>query len=399
MRILVGWDNPAEAETIELCLHVDESSAAVLTESDRFETVAAEGGWDVVLMALNFPNEDDAFALFQRIRTLLPNTPVVGAWHQGEIVKLARFIRNGLQSHITRDQQGEFVFLLTAMLEAAHAAAIAERSRVLAERLREEVDSVRRLQESVIPRNLPVPAGYQVAARYEPSQINVVGSRPVVMAGGDYYDVFALNETTMVLLVGDASGHGVKACMSIMTMHTLIRLIREQRYPETVQFVSAVNRQLCENDIVRDDGGFITLLYCTLDSTSHCLQWTAAGHPMPLLQNLETNEIVQLGSEEEGGLPLGIDEDWTYEMCAVSIPDNSRVLLYSDGLEEAFPEGGSEDDQFGVAGIMASLRSSAELSVGEALETLFADSAGATAGAGRHDDTSVVLLERKSSSQ
>ncbi len=44
----------------------------------------------------------------------------------------------------------------------------------------------------------------------------------MTLAGGDYYDAFAHGDN-IVVLVGDASGHGMKACMSIMTMHTLIR--------------------------------------------------------------------------------------------------------------------------------------------------------------------------------
>src|SRR5262245_28833822 len=256
MRILVGWDNPSESETIDLILNVEESSAAIFTEGPAFEAAVADANWDVVLLATNFPNEDDSLGVYKKIQDSIPNVPVVGAWRQGEFTNLARFISHGLHSHLMRDSEGDYIFLLPSMMEAAMAAAIAQKSRMLAERLREEVDSVRRLQESVIPRDLPAPDGYEVVARYEPSQIRIVGDSPVIMAGGDYYDVFNLDSDKLILLVGDASGHGVKACMSIMTMHTLIRMIRDQRYPNTVDFVSEVNRRLCGSDIVQDEGGF-----------------------------------------------------------------------------------------------------------------------------------------------
>jgi serine phosphatase RsbU (regulator of sigma subunit) len=281
------------------------------------------------------------------------------------------------------------------MMQAAQAAVIAQRTRLLAERLTEEVDSVRRLQESVIPKDLPAPVGYHVVGRYEPSQIRVSGANPVIMAGGDYYDVFNLDNTKLILLVGDASGHGVKACMSIMTMHTFIRMIRDQRYPNTADFVCEVNRRLCSSDIVQDEGGFITLLYCTLDLTNHRLNWTAAGAPMPILQDLATNECRLLGGEEEGGLPLAIDEDWLYEQTSHEIPENSRLLIFTDGLDEAFPSDGDQThDQFGIAGIIGSLKASRDLPLDQALQKLFDDSNAATRGSGRHDDTSVVLLER-----
>lgn len=396
MRVLVGWDNPSEGETIGLILNVEETTAEVTSDPARFEALASESDWDVVVMATNFPDEENALTLFKKVQDALPNIPIVGAWKQGEFTNLAKFISSGLHSHLMRDSEGDFIFLLPSMMEAAQAAVIAQRSRMLAERLREEVDSVRRLQESVIPKDLPAPEGYEVVARYEPSQIRIVGDNPVIMAGGDYYDVFNLGSDKLILLVGDASGHGVKACMSIMTMHTLIRMIRDQRYPNTVEFVSEVNRRLCSSDIVQDEGGFITLLYSSLDLTNHRLTWTSAGQPMPLLQDLTTNEVKQLGSEEQGGLPLAIDEDWVYEEVSVQIPQNSRLLIYTDGLDEAFPaEGDQQHDQFGVTGIINSLKSSRNLPLEQALSKLFDDSHAATRGSGRHDDTSVVLLERK----
>ncbi|MFO0818263.1 MAG: PP2C family protein-serine/threonine phosphatase [Pirellulales bacterium] len=394
MRILVGWDDLGEAETISLVLNVDENSAEVFTEPTAFTKALHKGGWDTILLALNFPNDDDAFDFFQKTRRSLPEAPVLGAWKSGEIVQLAKFISHGLRMNIPRDANGEYLFLLLYLIESAYTAVQSERSRYLADRLREEVDSVRRLQESVIPHNLPSPPGYRVAARYEPSQIRVVGDVPVVMAGGDYYDVFTLDEGGLVLLVGDASGHGVKACMSIMTMHTLMRMIRDRKYPNAVDFVTEVNRRLSDNDIVRDQGGFITLLYCMLDTNQHRIQWSSAGHPMPMLQNLATNEVTILGTEDAAGLPLGIDGDWTYELCNYEVPANHRLLLYTDGLDEAFPEGGDEDEQFGQAGIIKCLQESIHLTVEQALEKLFHDSHAATRGAGRADDTTIVLLER-----
>src|SRR5204863_413226 len=81
-----------------------------------------------------------------------------------------------------------------------------------------------------IPRGLEPPPGYRAVARYEPAQVTSMGGQPVIMAGGDYYDLFKANDHTLVALVGDASGHGLKACMSIMTMHTLVRMLGAARF-------------------------------------------------------------------------------------------------------------------------------------------------------------------------
>ncbi len=396
MRILVGWDDIAEAELIDTFLNVDENTAQVFTDAEGLTQAATNDIFDAVLMDLTFPSETVAFEMFEVIRRRLPNAPVVGAWRPGEISQVAKFIKNGLHSFISRDESGDFVFLLTSIMEAAFLTVQAQRAQIVAEKLREEVEAVRQLQEAVLPHDLPMPAGYKIVARYEPSQIRVFGEQPVVMAGGDYYDVFSMEGNEVVIVLGDAAGHGVKACMSIMTMHTLISMIRDRRFADTAEFVTEVNRRLCNSTVISaDQGGFITLLYCTLDAVTHRFEWTSAGHPMPLLQDLTTNEIHKLGSKEEGGLPLIIDEDWEYEKCQIQVPPNCRILLYTDGLDEAFPQDGKEEDQFGEAGIIKTLKDTIDLPLAEALERLFHDSNEATRGTGRHDDTSVVLLERR----
>jgi len=394
MQVLVGWDNPNEAETIGLFLNVGDIQAKIATDPEEFENLAAIGCWDVILLSLSFPSDSQAFALFMKIRTLQPEAPVIGACFQGEVVHLARFMSHGLHSFVTRDPGGEFILLLGSLIESAQASVLAQRSRQLADRLREEIESVRQLQESVIPRDLPEPPGYRLAARYEPAQIRVLGDQPVILAGGDYYDIFSLDKDNLIMLVGDAAGHGIKACMSIMTMRTLIRMIRDHSYVDTAHFVAEVNERLANKAIVQDEGGFITLMYCALDTAAHRLQFTSAGHPMPLLQNLRTNEIVSLGGEAEAGMPLGIDPHETYHTVTVDLPEGSRVLLYSDGLTDAFPAAGDVYDQFGEKGIVRCMKSAAQASLESVLDQLFLDSQAFTAGSGRHDDTSVVLVER-----
>lgn len=395
MRILIGWDDPTELETILAFLNIGENMAEALPDADALISKVDKEPCDAVLLALNFPSSDDCFALFKRLRESKPDLPIVGAWFQGELGHIAKFLLAGLHSYVLRDQSGEFIMLLSTVLEAAHAAVQARRVELLAEKLREEVDSVRQLQESVIPRNLPEAPGYTMAARYEPSEIRILGDRPVVMAGGDYYDVFRMREEEVVLLLGDAAGHGVKACLSIMTMHTLISMIRDHTQPTTAEFVGEVNRRLCQSSIVAgEQGGFITLLYATLDLQRHLLRWTSAGHPLPLLHDLSTNEVRQLGQASDGGLPLAVTDAWEYTTCESPLPPRCRVLFYTDGLEEAFPAGGEKHEQFGLAGITATLQATGHLPLNEAMMELFAASNRCTEGAGRMDDTSIVLLER-----
>lgn len=395
MRILSAWNNPAEAELLTLYLDLDGNQLAVASNADEFLALARSQDWDAVLLSLSFPDVDGAYSVFSQVRSILPSCPIVGACFPQEVFQLARFMTNGLKAYILRDDVGDFLFLVNVTLQNAVTGVLAERAQKLAEKLREEIDSVRKLQETFIPINLEAPCGYSVAARYEPSQIQVVGGAPVVLAGGDYYDVFKINDDTMVVLVGDASGHGMKACMSIMIMHTLVRMIRSAVYCDTAAFVKEINRHLCSQSIVQQEGGFITLLYGVLTRSTHEFQWTSAGHPMPLLHDLTSGKVEEMGDVEKSGLPLGVYDDADYETCTMTIPPNSKLILMTDGIIEAFPAARTDGHaEFGLKGVVKTLEAVACQCPADTLQALFDASNAFTEGSGRHDDTSVVVLAR-----
>jgi serine phosphatase RsbU (regulator of sigma subunit) len=394
MRLLIAWDDASELELLRLFLSAGGADVATALTTAELDAHLASDRWDVALLSLNSPGGEESLARFQFLRQQLPRVPIVLACREDEMIQLPRFLTQGLQHYLIRDSRGDFCFLLLSTLEAAVAAARAEEARKLAERLREELEGVRRLQESIIPKGLKSPRGYRVTARYEPSQVSVLGDRPVVLAGGDYYDVFCPDERTLVVLLGDASGHGLKACMSIMTLHTLIRMLPGQQFQDTAAFVTEINDRLCESSIIQSDGGFITLFYAAIDTVTHTMHWTSAGHPLPLLYREDRDEVRPIGGPDDGGLPLGIAPQGDYTSHELALPAASRLLLYTDGLTDAFPLEGSGQQAFGVPGISAVLHAGREETLEVLLDRLLGASHAFTAGFGRHDDTSVVLLER-----
>lgn len=410
MRILVGWNDVAQGDLIQLILSAGDHDVVLCTNWERFDAeVQGSDAWDIVLMAIgegpgeessDRESETDAaedevsYDRFCNVRNTLPGVPIVGACSGDNVYRIARYMTNGMRMYLIRDSSGDFIFMMQSILESTVQSVRAEREQFIAEKLREEIESVRKLQESIIPQDLDCPDGFDISARYESSQIRVMGGQPVTLAGGDYYDVFRLDDDSLVVLVGDASGHGMKACMSIMTMHTLVSMIRTHAYEDTAKFVADVNRRLCEHSVVSGEGGFITLLYGILRTDTNEFQWTSAGHPIPMLQDLADGSVEPLGTLEDGGLPLGVVEDAEYDVHTSIIPPGSRLLVYTDGLEEAFPYGNRDHDQYGIEGIVRTMQTTRDQSTKAALQALFDESTAYTLGAGRHDDTSVVLVER-----
>ena len=286
MRILVGWDDPQQADLISMYLGIGDHEIDVVPGgAELLARLKAGDVCDVVFLSITLPDVDGGFDTFQEIRRRRPELPIVGACHPADVFRIVRFMTHGMSAYAIRDDQGDYLFMLLAVMETAVESVKALRDHQITEKLREEVQAVRKLQESMIPAQIDAPFGCQIVARYEPSQIRVAGGRAVTMAGGDYYDVFTLDDSSIVLLVGDASGHGMKAAMSIMVMHTLVRMIRTRRYQNTAAFVAEINNQLCQHSIVQEEGGFITLAYGLLNLVTNELQWTSAGHPIPLVQD------------------------------------------------------------------------------------------------------------------
>lgn len=113
-----------------------------------------------------------------------------------------------------------------------------------------------------------------------------------------------------------------------------------------------------------------------------------------MLHCLDSDEVTPVGANSDGGLPLGIVAGLRYEAFRFTLPPRSRLLLYSDGLTDALSDQHDRHSAFGVRGIAAALRAGRGRPLDQALEYLFLASSAYTGGQGRHDDTSVLLLER-----
>jgi serine phosphatase RsbU (regulator of sigma subunit) len=396
MKILAVWDDIVEAEQIAVYLGVDEKNTVTMTTSAEAFLTALDTveNNELVLLSTSLPDAEGAYRLFERVRLTHPQIAIVGACHPTEVFRIVRFMANGMSAYLTRDPNGDFMFLMQSVLSSTVVAVRAAREKELTEKLRAEVEAVRKLQESVLPKQLPAPAGYRIVTRFEPAHLRVQGGQPVAMAGGDYYDVFTLPDGRVVLLMGDATGHGMKACMSIMTMHTLVHAMRRQVFTDTAHFVTEINKGLCDQAIVNQKGGFITLLYAVLDPHTGILQWSSAGHQPPLVLDDSTGMVEALAEQDAGGLPLAVDEDAEYAVYNTQLPKSCRLLMYTDGLEEAFPEA-DEKNHFGKNGIIRSLINSANQELEASLADLYLASDLHTCGSGRQDDTSVILCERR----
>jgi serine phosphatase RsbU (regulator of sigma subunit) len=229
--------------------------------------------------------------------------------------------------------------LLAALVALALALALVSRvSAIRARRLlrqrSELLEDVGLLQAALLP-PLPERLGpVATSAAYRPA------SGPG--AGGDFYDVFALGDGRLAVIVGDVSGHGRQALPHTTLVRFTLRAYLEAGMSPRIALQSAapaLERQLGES--------FATVVLATYNPRERVLVYAAAGHPPPLLLGSDVVHPITVCSAP----PLGVGAPTGTRQTTVSIPGAATACFYTDGVIEARVAG----ELFGVQRLEAVL--------------------------------------------
>ena len=229
------------------------------------------------------------------------------------------------------------------------------------------------VQRSMLPRNLPSPPGFTLAASLRPTQY----------MAGDFYNAFRLDRDCFGLYLGDVMGHGpAAALLSVYVMQTIVsKRIEGNRYE--ILEPAAVLRRLHEDLMAADfpDQPFVTLAYGLLDAKNRTWTYCCGGHPPPLLMR-RGEEPIRL---DVNAPLLGVIEA-PFGQSSIALRPGDRLALYTDGVESAF----WGDRGYGIAGLAAWLQSRD----GEPLQTLLDRTMAAVDfGSAPADDVAMLVME------
>ncbi|MFL5839210.1 MAG: SpoIIE family protein phosphatase [Thermoleophilaceae bacterium] len=177
---------------------------------------------------------------------------------------------------------------------------------------------VETLQRALLPTRLPQLPGVHVAARYLPGGM---GSD----VGGDWYDVFPLDDGRIGVAIGDVAGHGLRAAALMGQLRNSLRAYAiEGHAPAAV--VDRLNR------LVRDleQGWMATLLYMVMSPDESEIRFANAGHMPALAMELGDARFINV----DRGPPLGVGQDSEYVEVVESVAPGSTLIIYTDGLVE-----------------------------------------------------------------
>jgi serine phosphatase RsbU (regulator of sigma subunit) len=227
------------------------------------------------------------------------------------------------------------------------------------------------LQHALLPDTLPGFDGLQVGARYVPAASGID-------VGGDWYDVVAVGDGQALVMIGDVSGHGLRAATTMASLrHAALAYAAQDPTPSSVlaQLSNFVNRGAHDY--------FATMLCALIDVGAHRLTVASAGHIPPLLIDGADGQFVQL----DANVPIGVARKSPYLQSTVSVRPNTTLIAFTDGLVERRGE---------VLDVgLARLREVAT-NAALGLEDLLIKLAHDLASEGHHDDTAIVGIRWQS---
>jgi len=181
-----------------------------------------------------------------------------------------------------------------------------------------EHDAAVTLQRSLLPRAIPEVPGLGIAYRYQPAS-------QAAQAGGDWFDVIALDRGQVALVVGDVTGHSIHAAALMGQLRTTTAALA--RLGHTAEEIMAQLSTVVAADA--DEAG-ATCLYAAYDLASRRCRLTSAGHLPPALRH--PGGAVEF-LDVPGGVMLGAGAG-PYPATDIDLPAGSVLALYTDGLVE-----------------------------------------------------------------
>ena len=244
-----------------------------------------------------------------------------------------------------------------------------------AARIDKELEYAKQIQLSALPTNFPDNEDFGIYAQ-------MIAAKEV---GGDFYDFYELNDTTVAFLAADVSGKGIPAAMFMMTAKTIIKDLAESGMAVNDIFTKA-NEKLCENN---ESCMFVTAWMGILDLTTGNVQFANAGHNPPLLKRAD-------GSFEylktRAGFVLAGMEGVCYRVGELTLSPGDRMFLYTDGVPEAT---NVENKLYGEDRLLTFMNQSASMEATKLLPALKANIDKFVGEAPQFDDITMLMFDYK----
>jgi sigma-B regulation protein RsbU (phosphoserine phosphatase) len=365
-RVLLCADSGNGAEEVRLLLSQAGYDVGyhVLNGSEPADPASANL---IVLEGSEAP--DAARSLCQRLRGRLGEVfvPILLISNQANPRDRLASLECGADSYLIRPfEAGELLAQVKAFLrlkdrhdnlteKSAEVNRINKRLQAAYLQIDQELELARRIQESFLPQSLPQLPQVRFAVHYQPCG----------KVGGDFYDVFRLDEHHIGFYVADAMGHGVPASLLTIFVKKGVRTKeifgQQYRLVPPGEVLQRLNRDMIDQAL--SENPFITMVY-VLFNQDGTLSFARSGHPYPLYIPREGKPVLW---QVEGSL-LGVF-DTKYPVQTHQLRPGDKVLLYTDGMDAA----SFENSPVGIASLLAAADRYRDLGIDDLVDRLAGD--------------------------
>ncbi len=240
--------------------------------------------------------------------------------------------------------------------------------------LAEQLRIAREVHRQLFPQTLPDVPG-----------LDYIGfCRSAREVGGDYYDFLPLTGNKLLIAVGDISGKGISAALLMANLQGLLRSRAPLHGDSIAGLVGDINRRLYQTT---DLSKFATLFCAVFDADTRKLYYVNAGHCPPVLVR-GRREKGSLEFLEATGTLVGMFPDTPYEQACVSLTPGDTLIVYTDGVTEAF---NSQSEEFGERRLCVMADELAHLPPGDLGERILEEVRLHSGDSPQSDDLTLVL--------
>jgi sigma-B regulation protein RsbU (phosphoserine phosphatase) len=269
--------------------------------------------------------------------------------------------------------------LSNAELTSAIADEIARR-----EKLNREIEIAREVQERLFPQHLPEIPGLDYFGR----------CRTALGVGGDYYDFLALPEGRLGIALGDVSGKGIAAALTMASLQASLRAEAMRAGNDIAGLITRVNQALYD---ASTEDRYATLFYAQYDPAARRLTYVNAGHCPPILVRSAARAGAANGAAVErldkaGGTVVGLLPSCEYEQAEVALSPGDLLVIYTDGFSEAMSP---QLEEWGETRLLAAVSGCDGLPAKDSIAKIMQGADAFASGAPQSDDMTLVILRVK----
>ncbi len=238
--------------------------------------------------------------------------------------------------------------------------------------INDELQVARALQQSILPETFPQDHRYEGHAYMSAAR----------MIGGDFYDVFKLDNDRLGVIVADVSGKGVPAALFMVLVRTMLQELAMQHLTPSA-CIDQANKQLnAKNPLSL----FVTLLYGILDVHTGLFTFCNGGHVMPYV--IRKKGVIETVSER-GSPIVGLLDLAKFKDLSIKLEPGDKILMISDGVTECF---NPEDEAFGEFRLLDFLKQNESDSLSNEIENLIETLGNFSNGIPASDDITALMV-------